>query len=74
MEKLHPIEFPIVEKRLLRAVVKAIEETERMYPGVTPNAVMSKYYDVKKFYEEQMADEEYLITTFHPEAPEEVFD
>ena len=72
MEKLHPIEYPIVEKRLLRGVVKAIEETERMYPGVTPSAIMTKYMEIKKFYESQMADEEYLMTTFSPSAPEEI--
>lgn len=74
MEKLHPIEFPIEEKRLLRAVVKAIEETEQSFPGTTPNAVMKAYEDVKTFYSYQLADEEYLMTTFHTPVTEEVFD
>ena len=71
MEKLHPIEFPIVEKRLLRGVVKAIEQIEDQYPGVTPHSVMNEYKKVKQFYAEQMADEEYMMSTFHnPVVPE----
>ena len=72
MEKLHPIEFPFVEKRLLRAIVKAIEETERAFPGTTPNDVMKAYKEVRTFYSHQLADEEYLMTTFSPSAPEEI--
>lgn len=66
MERLHPIEFPIEEKRLLRGVVKAIEQIEDQYPGVTPHSVMNEYKKVKLFYERQLADEEYLMTTFRP--------
>lgn len=72
MEKLHPIEFPIVEKRLLRAVVKEIELIDKQYPGVVPHSVMKKYKEVKNFYSQQLADEEYLMTTFHPEGPSDV--
>jgi len=68
MEKVHPIEYPIIEKRLLREVCKAIEETEKQYPGVTPNRIMKKYEAVKEFYESQH-DDEFLTTTFGNIAP-----
>ena len=66
MEKIHPIEFPIIEKRLLREVVTEIERVENQYPGVTPHGIMKKYEAVKKFYDEQRYDEEYLMSTFGP--------
>ena len=74
MEKLHPIEFPIVEKRLLRAVVKEIEQINDQYPGVVPHSVMKAYEKVRKFYAEQLENEEYLMSTFHTPQIEEFFD
>lgn len=70
MERVHPIEYPIIERRLLRELATEIEQVEKQYPGVTPHRIMKKYEAVKEFYACQMADEEYLTTTFHNIAAE----
>lgn len=68
MEKVHPIEYPIIERRLLRELATEIEQVEKQYPGVTPHRIMKKYEAVKEFYESQH-DDEFLTTTFGSIAP-----
>lgn len=62
-------ESNIEEVRLLRQVVKSIENITEHYPGVVPHSVMNEYNKVKDFYSKQLADEEYLMTTFHKPVP-----
>lgn len=66
MEKLHPLEFKYQEMQLLRAVVTEIERVDEQFPGVVPHDIMKRYNQIKEFYARQLADEEYLATTFHP--------
>lgn len=67
------MEMGVQELRALRAVVVEIESTDRQFPGTVPDAIMEKYNVVKDLYAQQIADEEYLTTTFRPIVPEEIY-
>lgn len=67
METLHPLEFNYQEQRLLRNVVREIEQVNKQYPGVVPHNVMNAYEKVRKLYANQFHNEEYEMTTNWPD-------